>query len=98
MLNGVPAQGNRCRKAKRNRYLGSVQDSQMEREKILSEQRDLHNFFERKANQAFQGEGAAQTRLSEVQSELDRREWKIPQLFVLEKIRTSAMRVIHVSL
>ena len=51
--------------------------SQQERETILSEQRDLHNFLERKADQAFQGECAAQTKLSEAQSELDRREWKM---------------------
>ena len=53
----------------------SVQDSQMGRERILSEQRNVHDFFEKKADHAFQGELAAQTRLSEAQSELDRREW-----------------------
>ena len=43
----------------------------------LSEQRDLRNFLERKPDQAFQGECVAQTKLSEAQSELDRREWKM---------------------
>ena len=52
-------------------------DPKMEREKILSEQKDLHNFLERKADHAFQGERAAQTRLSEVHAELDRRDRKI---------------------
>ena len=37
----------------------------------------FHNFLERSADQAFRGECAAQTRLSEAQSELDRREWKM---------------------
>ena len=46
----------------------------MEREKILSEQRDVHGFFEKKADHAFQGVCAAQTRLSEAQSESHRRE------------------------
>ena len=31
-----------------------MQGSQLEREKILSEQRDIHKFLERKADQAFQ--------------------------------------------
>ena len=64
-------------KTKSSRDSGSAQGSQTEREKILFEQRDLHNSFERKADQAFQGECAAQTKLPEAQSELDRREWKM---------------------
>ena len=62
---------------KSSRDSGSVQGSQQERETVLSEQRDLHNFLERKADQAFQGECAAQTKLSQAQSELDRRERKM---------------------
>ena len=46
----------------------------MERERTLSEQRDIHDILEKKAGHACQGESAAQTRLSEAQSELDRRE------------------------
>ena len=46
------------------------------KERILSEQRNIHSFLEKKADQAFRGECPAQTRLSEAQSELDRREWK----------------------
>ena len=46
----------------------------MKRERILSEQSDVHDFFERKADHAFLGECAARTILSEAQSELDRRE------------------------
>ena len=56
-------------KGERNQDIGSVQGAQMERERILSEQGDIHDFLERKADHAFQGEGAAQTVLS-----LDRRE------------------------
>ena len=59
-------------KGSRNRFVESVQDSQMERERILSEPRDIYDFLERKADHAFQGECAAQTRLSEAQSGLDR--------------------------
>ena len=36
----------------------------MEREGILSEQRDIHDLFEKKGDHAFQGEFAAQTKLS----------------------------------
>ena len=49
----------------------------MERERILSEQRDVHDVLERKADHAFHIEYAAQTRFSEAQSELDRREWRL---------------------
>ena len=49
-----------------------VQGSHLQREEILYEKSDLHNFLERKADQAFKGECA---KLSEAQSELDRREW-----------------------
>ena len=50
----------------------------MEREKILSEQGDVHNLFERKAH-LIKPSKIAQLRrkLSEAQSELDRREWKV---------------------
>ena len=50
--------------------------SQTERERILSEQRDSHDFLDRKADHGFQRDWAAQTRLTEAQSELDRREWE----------------------
>ena len=63
-------------KGKRVRDLESVQDSQMERERILSAQRGIHDFLGMEADHGFQGECAAQTRLSEAQSELDRREWE----------------------
>ena len=57
----VQASRTRCRKVKKSsRDSGSVQRSQMERERIL------------------QGECAAQTKLSEAQSTLDRREWTMP--------------------
>ena len=47
------------------------------RERILSEQRNTHDILEQKADQAFQGEFVVQTRLSEAQSELDRRGWRM---------------------
>ena len=71
-LSSFQALGNRCRQLKQD--LGSVQDSQMERKTILSEQRDIHDFLEKKAGHVFPRECAAQRRLSEAPSELDRRE------------------------
>ena len=63
-------------KGKRNREMESVQLSQMEKERILSEQKSLHVYLEQKADHACQGECAARTRLSEAQAELDRRQWE----------------------
>ena len=60
-----------------SRDSGFARDPHLEREKILSEQKEIQNLLERKADQAFRGERAARTRLSEAQSELDRREWKM---------------------
>ena len=68
------ASGNCCRKVKRSRDLESVQDSQTERERVLSDRRDIHDFLEKKADHVFQGECTVQTRLSAAQSELDTRE------------------------
>ena len=67
-----------CRKSKgkRNSELGSVQLSQMEKDRILSEQESLHESLEKEAERACQGEFAAQARLSEAQAEIDRREWE----------------------
>ena len=42
--------------SKGNRELECVQLSQMEKERILSEQTSFHDFFEKKADRAFQGE------------------------------------------
>ena len=47
----------------------------MEKDRILSEQKNLHEFPEKKVDRAFQGKFAAQTRLSDAQAELDRKEW-----------------------
>ena len=49
-------------KGKRNGELENVQTSQMENEKILSDQRTLHGYLEKKARSASQGECAAQRR------------------------------------
>ena len=66
----------RLSKGKRNRDLESEQDSQMEKERILSEQR--YSWLPWKDNWSFfHGDFAAQSRLSEVQSDLDRRDWKM---------------------
>ena len=46
-------------KGGRNRELERVQDSQMEKERILSEQK--HDFLEKKGDQAFQADYAART-------------------------------------
>ena len=59
LLSSSQASGNRCRMV---RDLESAQKSQMERERILSEQRDIHDFLERKADHAFQEECATKTR------------------------------------
>ena len=58
-------------KGKRYRELESVQFSQME-----NERKSFHEFLEKESDRALQGEFAAQTRLSEAQAELDRREWE----------------------
>ena len=66
----------RLSKGKRNRELESEQDSQMEKERILSEQR--YSWLPWKDNwSCFHGDFAAQSRLSEAQSDLDRRDWKM---------------------
>ena len=65
--------------SKRNRELESVQLSQMEKERILSEQKSLHEFLEKKADLPFQGVLAAQTRLSEAQAESDWPTSRIPE-------------------
>ena len=63
-------------KGRSSRDLESVQLSEMEKERILSEQKSIHEFLEEEADQAFQGEFAVQMRLLEAQAELDRREWE----------------------
>ena len=61
-------------KGKRNRELESVHLSQIEKETSLSEQRSLHDYLDKKAERAFQEEFTAQTRLSEAEAELEKRE------------------------
>ena len=61
-------------KGKPSRDSGGAQGSQSGKGKGSREQ---HSFLERKADQAFQEESAAQRKLSEAQSALDRREWKM---------------------
>ena len=53
-----------------------MQLSQQEKEKILSERRNVHEYLESEAELAFQEECAAQKRLSEAEAEMDRREWE----------------------
>ena len=51
-------------KRKRDREFEGVQLSQLVKEKILFEQRRPHEYLEKEAEQAFQGEFTAQKRLS----------------------------------
>ena len=55
-------------KRKSSRDSNCVHSYQMEREKILSEPRHLHDFLERKAGHALQGGSEAQTKFSEAQT------------------------------
>ena len=47
-----------------------------ERKEFCLNRKPFMNSMKKKADQAFQGEVAVQTRLSEAQAELDRREWR----------------------
>ena len=58
-------------KGKRDRELGCVSPSEQER--FLSERQNLHNYFQREAQRALQGECVAQRRLSEAEVEMDRK-------------------------
>ena len=60
-------------KGQRDREFESVQFFELENEKILPDQRSLHEYLEKEAERAYQGEFAAQKRLSEAQAEMDRR-------------------------
>ena len=51
-------------------------DRDLERAQTLSERRTLHVYIEQKAELAVQRECAAQKRLSEAESEMDRRNWE----------------------
>ena len=79
MLSNSQASGNSCRKEKKKSRFGKCAgfSNGKGKEFFLSKQRDIHDFLERKAENAFEGECAAQTRLSEAQSGLDRREWRM---------------------
>ena len=57
-------------KGKRDREFGSVSFSQHEQE------RNLHEYLEKLAERALQGECAAQNRLSEAEVEMNRRSWE----------------------
>ena len=59
--------------AKRNRELESVCNF-LPRKEFCPHRNCVHEFLEKKPDQAYQGEFAAQTRLSEAQAESDRRE------------------------
>ena len=58
-------------RGKQTRELKSVHFSQIEKQRILSEQSNFHDHLEKEADQAFQGDFTAQTRLSEARAELD---------------------------
>ena len=61
-------------KGKRDGNLGSVTNS--ERERFLSERQNLHDYLEREARRALQGECISQRRLSEAEVEMDRKSWE----------------------
>ena len=65
-----------CRKIKEieNRRVWNF--LQLEKYRILPERKSLHEDLEKEAERTFQGECAAQKRLSEAQVEVDRREWE----------------------
>ena len=44
--------------------------------KTLSDRRSLHEFLERKAGSAVQGENSAPKRLSEAEPDLERKKWE----------------------
>ena len=48
----------------------SVQLSPQENEKIMSERRNLHEYFDNEAERAFRGKCVAQRRLSEAEVEM----------------------------
>ena len=58
-------------RGKQTRVLKSVHFSQIEKQRILSEQSSFHDHLEKEADQAFQGDLTAQTRLSGARAELD---------------------------
>ena len=55
----------------RDREFESAQLSQIEKERVLPEQRSPHEYLEKEAERAFRGEFEGQKRLSEVQAEID---------------------------
>ena len=68
MCQTSPMLKKRIRKGKRDRDLESV--------RTLSEKKDLHVYFEQKADLAVPGECAAQKTLSEAEAEMDIRNWR----------------------
>ena len=53
-----------------------MQLSQQEKQKIMSERRNLHEYLENEAERAFRGKCVAQRRLCEGEVEMDRRSWE----------------------
>ena len=76
-LSRFQASGNRCRKVQEivNWRVRKILKWKLER--ILSEQRNIHDFLDKKADHAFQGEFVVHRIFSEAQSELDRRGWRL---------------------
>ena len=58
---------------KRDREFGSL--SSQEQERFLSERENQHDYLEREARRAVQGENIAQRKLSEAEMERDRMIW-----------------------
>ena len=74
------------RKGERNRELESVQHPGMAAKDSV-EQKSLHEFPEKEPDQAFRGEFAAQTRLSEAQAVLNRRELGEAKMLTIRRFR-----------
>ena len=77
MLSHFQASGNRCRKVNESEIWRVSKILKWKGERILSEPRDFHDFLEKEADHVFHGECPAQTRLSEAQTEKDKREWEV---------------------
>ena len=75
----------RPNKRKSSRGSNVMRESYSERERILSEHRGIHNFLERRGDQAARGERVVQSKLSKARSELDQQ--RIRYSFILKPYR-----------
>ena len=76
-LSRLQASGNRCRKVKEIEIWRAYRILKWRGKEFCPNKETLRTSLKKKADHAFQGERAAQRRLSEAQSELDSREWRM---------------------